>query len=249
MGNCQFVYKEITLPFFLYSKLSQFNTVLHGNIWIAYLFFLVSNFFFKKKLLASTAVKKKHDEQPVTYLNRGQAYLMDLSASFQQEQNQYSTGTMTSTLSIAFHEPSHRQIADSYWKYWISQQEIPKEARAIDLDTNQTTGIYNIRLISFDRVSFDWHGRFGAKVYVRFNCLSTDFSRIKGVKGIPLRCVMETSMNYVSVPDDSILYKGTFEKMGSSDLDVFQYKEASYCKIKLFRDKVIYKKARVFLIC
>lgn len=186
-------------------------------------------------MLASTAVKKKHDEQTVTYLNRGQAYLMDLSAC--QEPSPYSTGTMTSTLSIAFHEPSHRQIAESYWKYWISQQENPKEARAIDLDSNQTTGIYNIRLVSFDRVSFDWHSRFGAKVYVRFNCLSTDFSRIKGVKGIPLRCVMETNMHYISLPDDSILYKGAFESLSSND--GYQYKEACYCKIKLFRDKVI----------
>ncbi|GAA5813759.1 hypothetical protein MFLAVUS_007246 [Mucor flavus] len=197
------------------TKLSQFNAILH----------------------ASTAVKKKHDEQPVTYLNRGQAYLLDLSATSQQENHQYPTNTMTSTISIAFHEPSHRQIAESYWKYWISQQEIPKEARAIDLDTNQTTGIYNIRLISFDRISFDWHSRFGAKIYVRFNCLSTDFSRIKGVKGIPLRCVMETNMNYMSLPEDSMLYRGSFEKISSCKQDVFQYKEFSYCKIKLFRDK------------
>lgn len=186
-------------------------------------------------MIASTAVKKKHDEQPVTYLNRGQAYLIDLNANTNSQQ-QYPPGTMTSTISIAFHESSHRQIAENYWKYWISQQEIPKEARAIGLDTNQTTGIYNIRLESFDRVSFDWNGRFGAKVYVRFNCLSTDFSRIKGVKGIPLRCVIETRANYMSLPDNSIMYKGTFQK----EHELFQYKETCYCKIKLFRDKVTY---------
>lgn len=188
-------------------------------------------------LIASTAVRKKHDELPVTYLNRGQAYLIDLNSSSHQQQH-YPTSTMTSTLSIAFHEPSHRQLAESYWKYWIGQQEKPKEARAIDLDSNQTTGIYNIRLMSFDRVSFDWHSRFGAKVYVRFNCLSTDFSRIKGVKGIPLRFVMETNLSYMSLPDDSVLYKGIFQKNESEETPEFQYKELCYCKIKLFRDKV-----------
>lgn len=175
---------------------------------------------------------------PVTYLNRGQAYLVDLSASSHQQQC-YPASTITSTLSIAFHDPNHRQLAESYWRYWIGQQETPKEARAIDLDTNQTTGIYNVRHDSFDRVSFDWHSRFGAKVYVRFNCLSTDFSRIKGVKGIPLRFVMETNLNFTSLPNDYELYKGAFEKSEPGELPTLKYKELCYCKVKLFRDKVI----------
>ncbi|KAG1104085.1 hypothetical protein G6F42_017137 [Rhizopus arrhizus] len=159
-------------------------------------------FQFNAVLHAPTAVTKKHDEQPVTYLNRGQAYLLDLASTA-------TDSTLTSTISIAFHEASHRQIAENYWKYWISQQENPNEARAIDLDVNQTTGVYNIRLVSFDRISFDWQSRFGAKVYVRFNCLSTDFSRIKGVKGIPMRAIVETTgLHYASLPNDSQAYKG-----------------------------------------
>lgn len=191
-----------------------------------------TKFQFDVVLHASTAVHKKQDEQPVTYLNRGQAYLINLRTNSPQHQ-EYPAGTMSSTLSIAFHESSHRQIAENYWKYWISQQENPKEAKAIGLDTNQTTGIYNIRQVAFDRITFDWNGRFGAKVYVHFNCLSTDFSRIKGVKGIPLRCVMETRANYLTLPDDSMLYNGTFHK----ENEAYQYREICYCKIKLFRDK------------
>ncbi|KAL0142167.1 CP2 transcription factor-domain-containing protein, partial [Mucor lusitanicus] len=188
-------------------------------------------FQFNAVLHAPTAVTKKHDEQPVTYLNRGQAYLLDL-------QSTTTDSTLTSTISIAFHEASHRQIAENYWKYWISQQENPNEARAIDLDVNQTTGVYNIRLVSFDRISFDWQGRFGAKVYVRFNCLSTDFSRIKGVKGIPMRAIVETTgLHYVSLPNDSQAYKGTFERTTANNVEGYDYKESCYCKIKLFRDK------------
>ncbi|KAK4519170.1 Lipase 5 [Mucor velutinosus] len=188
-------------------------------------------FQFNAVLHAPTAVTKKHDEQPVTYLNRGQAYLLDLESSA-------TDSTLTSTISIAFHEASHRQIAENYWKYWISQQENPNEARAIDLDVNQTTGAYNIRLVSFDRISFDWQGRFGAKVYVRFNCLSTDFSRIKGVKGIPMRAIVETTgLHYVSLPNDSQTYKGTFERTTANNIEGYDYKESCYCKIKLFRDK------------
>lgn len=181
--------------------------------------------------IAPTAVTKKHDEQTVTYLNRGQAYLLELGSTT-------SDTTLTSTLSIAFHETSHRQIAENYWKYWISQQENPNEARAIDLDVNQTIGVYNIRLISFDRISFDWQGRFGAKVYVRFNCLSTDFSRIKGVKGIPMRAIVETTgLHYMSLPNNSLSFKGTFERTTANNIESYDYKESCYCKIKLFRDK------------
>lgn len=56
---------------------------------------------------------------------------------------------------------------------------------------------------------------------VRFNCLSTDFSRIKGVKGIPLRVHVDTMTE-----DDN---SGGEHSM-----------ERSFAKIKLFRDKVIH---------
>lgn len=72
---------------------------------------------------------------------------------------------------------------------------------------------------SFDKITFDWNGKYGAKIYVRFKCLSTDFSRIKGVKGIPLRTQMETHV-------DADLAAGVPE------LD-----EVCFCKVKLFRDK------------
>ncbi|KAI8643727.1 CP2 transcription factor-domain-containing protein [Parasitella parasitica] len=189
------------------------------------------SFQFNAVLHAPTAISKKQDDQPVTYLNRGQAYLLDLESNT-------TDSTLTSTVSIAFHEPSHRQIAENYWKYWISQQENPNEARAIGLDVNQTTGVYNIRLVSFDRISFDWQGRFGAKVYIRFNCLSTDFSRIKGVKGIPMRAIVETTgLHYASLPTNSLSFKGTFERTVANNIEGYDYKEVCYCKIKLFRDK------------
>lgn len=74
----------------------------------------------------------------------------------------------------------------------------------------------NIRSAGFDQVTFEWHGRQGARIHVRFHCLSTDFSRIKGVKGIPLRAHMESKVV----------------------IDNVEYTENSFCKIKLFRDKV-----------
>ncbi|KAH8552014.1 CP2 transcription factor-domain-containing protein, partial [Umbelopsis sp. PMI_123] len=100
------------------------------------------------------------------------------------------------TISIAFHEHPHRQIASNFWKYWICQQGETQAARALDI------------------VTFTWNGRQGAKVLIKFNCLSTDFSRIKGVKGIPLRIAAETHV-----------------------IDNEHQIEKAFCKIKLFRDK------------
>lgn len=86
-------------------------------------------------------------------------------------------------------------------------------------DASQSTGITNLNFPNFDKISFDWNGKYGAKIYVRFKCLSTDFSRIKGVKGIPLRTQMETHI-------------AADVATGVSELD-----EICFCKVKLFRDK------------
>ncbi|KAF9369826.1 grainyhead-like, partial [Podila verticillata] len=82
-----------------------------------------------------------------------------------------------------------------------------------------SSGILEVQSKTFDRISFKWNGKAGAKLMVRFNCLSTDFSRIKGVKGIPLRVHMD------SVLDNS----GASVDQGPV--------ERSFAKIKLFRDK------------
>ncbi|ORZ03288.1 CP2 transcription factor-domain-containing protein [Syncephalastrum racemosum] len=147
---------------------------------------------------------------------------------------------MTSTFVIMFHEPSHRKVALNYWKFWLGQQKSPLDARAVTLDEDQSFGIENIRFPSFDRITFDWNGRQGAKVFVRFNCLSTDFSRIKGVKGIPLRAHMETRVTVNLAASASLQpYAGTFQAADGETIDALRraYVEQVYCKIKLFRDK------------
>lgn len=77
-------------------------------------------------LIAATAVTQKAEESAITYLNRGQTYGIQLN------DKQCANEMITSTLSIAFHSSSHRRIAESYWKFWITQQK-QTHARAIDL--------------------------------------------------------------------------------------------------------------------
>ncbi|KAI8339685.1 CP2 transcription factor-domain-containing protein [Chlamydoabsidia padenii] len=175
-------------------------------------------------LQASTAAAQKYGESSsLTYLNRGQAY----GLHFQDHSTSSKTSTLiTSTISITFHEAAHRLASQNYWRFWLSQQDHPNEARALDLDIQQSSGLVNVYYPSFDTITIQWQSHVGATLFVRFNCLSTDFSRIKGVKGIPLRALVES----VATP--------------SSDGDLVPYKEKSFCKIKLFRDKGAERKSK-----
>ncbi|KAI9490571.1 CP2 transcription factor-domain-containing protein [Zychaea mexicana] len=137
-------------------------------------------------------------------------------------------GIHTSTLAIMFHDESHRRIALNYWRFWLGQQREPDTARALEINAGRCSGIHNVQCDYFDRITFNWHGKRGAKVYVRFNCLSTDFSRIKGVKGIPLRLYMETQGTSAAA---AVANEHSLQQHSSSLV------EATYCRIKLFRDK------------
>ncbi|KAK9767513.1 hypothetical protein K7432_002655 [Basidiobolus ranarum] len=167
-----------------------------------------SNLRFCISLEAQTAAAQRVDETPLTYLNKGHYYAISLSDCERTDAD------LTSTLRVTFHDEAHRKLAGTYWQFWSTQQNSPKTARALDIDKAASTGVKNVECSSFDRLSFQWNGRKSAKIYVRFNCLSTDFSRIKGVKGIPLRIIMETKNYENNMPS-----------------------EKAYAKVKLFRDK------------
>ncbi|KAJ2750448.1 hypothetical protein IWQ56_007034, partial [Coemansia nantahalensis] len=135
---------------------------------------------------AQTAAAQKADESSLTYLNKGQLY------SFSMVDKSRSDAFYSTTLRITFHEDSHRKSSSTYWMFWLNQQDNPRVARAVDLDKAGSIGVLATESTRFDRVTFQWQGSRGVKVMVRFNCLSTDFSRIKGVKGIPLRIHLDT---------------------------------------------------------
>lgn len=71
-----------------------------------------------------------------------------------------------------------------------------------------------------------------AQIVLRINCLSTEFSSQKGVKGIPLHFVTDT---YEDIETDSA-----------------EPVHRAYCKVKIFRDKVViefcYTPTHVFVL-
>lgn len=161
-------------------------------------------------LEAPTAASQRVDESPLTYLNKGQYYSITL------RDNERFDGDIYSVVSINFHDESHRSGATDYWKFWLTQQKDADKARAVEIDLTRSNGAQILESRHFDRITFKWNGKIGASVHIRFNCLSTDFSRIKGVKGIPLRLQIKSS--------EGLLHPQ-------------QQFESTYCRIKLFRDK------------
>jgi hypothetical protein len=197
-------------------------------LWCVYIYRSTPPLRYQVLLQASTAAAQKYGESSsLTYLNRGQAYGLHFQDLQQNSSSPKSPNTLiTSTISITFHDATHRLASQNYWRFWLSQQDRPGEARALDLDIQQSSGLVNVCYPSFDSITIQWHSHVGATLFVRFNCLSTDFSRIKGVKGIPLRALV------VSVADSAPSSSSTL------DGDMLPYTEKSFCKIKLFRDKV-----------
>ncbi|KAG0201596.1 grainyhead-like [Mortierella sp. GBA30] len=182
-----------------------------------------SNLRIKISLEAQTAALQRQDETPVTYLNKGQFYAVALKDTEEHD------GDITSVIRVTFHDASHRRLAARYWSFWLSQQPTPKTARALDIEKASSSGMMEIQSKTFDRISFKWNGKLGAKLMVRFNCLSTDFSRIKGVKGIPLRVHMDTLLEGIGGT--------TTSTSNTAHGDQQSTLERSFAKIKLFRDK------------
>ena len=53
-----------------------------------------------------------------------------------------------------------------------------------------------------------------------------------------MRAIVETTgLHYLSLPNNSLKFKGTFERTTANNIEGYDYKESCYCKIKLFRDK------------
>ncbi|KAJ1894490.1 hypothetical protein LPJ81_005149, partial [Coemansia sp. IMI 209127] len=146
-----------------------------------------SKLLFECMLEAPTSPSQKASNPThLAHLNKGQPYSISIA-----DRSRSCTSYIT-TLRIAFHDGPNRQSASRNWNFWLSQQDNPQTACAMELVSDGSVGVENSENKDMDRVTFQWHGQQGAKVVIRFNCLSTDFSKLKGVKGFTLRLHMDT---------------------------------------------------------
>jgi hypothetical protein len=179
---------------------------------------------------------KQRDEIPVTYLNKGQAYCISIVDSnppvSDLQQVRYRTHVR-----VSFHGEEERLRSVACWQHWKEGRGLNeahqsgREPHAVEyVKPNRVVNDQGGRQIRLESSSLDgfcvsWSGNpttgvSECAISVRFHFVSTDFTRTKGVQGVPLRLCVKTEM--ATSPSSHI----------SSSRDA----ELCYCKVKLFRD-------------
>ena len=178
---------------------------------------------------------KHSDEIPVTYLNKGQAYTLNVVDTHTQQPSvavQYRT-----FVRVSFEDEQQRAKPSACWQLWKegrgTNEAHQRGGRLQAVEYVESGQLGNAEdpskpRIELESASFDgfcviWSPPAGASecpISVRFNFLSTDFSHSKGVKGIPVRLCAKTELLGQASP-------GSAQPTGA---------EVCYGKVKLFRD-------------
>uniref|UniRef100_A0A3Q0T9A5 Grainyhead-like transcription factor 1 n=1 Tax=Amphilophus citrinellus TaxID=61819 RepID=A0A3Q0T9A5_AMPCI len=178
---------------------------------------------FEYTLEASKSLRQKTGDGTMTYLNKGQFYPITLREIDSKGLQQPIT-KVRSVVMVVFGEEKCRDDQLKHWKYWHSRQHTAKQ-RCLDIadykESFNTIG--NIEEISYNAISFTWDTNEEAKIFISVNCLSTDFSSQKGVKGLPLNLQIDT-----------------YSYNNRSNKPIHR----AYCQIKVFCDKGAERKIR-----
>ncbi|XP_034015270.1 grainyhead-like protein 1 homolog isoform X2 [Thalassophryne amazonica] len=184
----------------------------------------VSGSNFEYTLEASKSLRQKTGDGTMTYLNKGQFYPITLREIDNSKGVQQPITKVRSVVMVVFGEEKCREDQLKHWKYWHSRQHTAKQ-RCLDIadykESFNTIG--NIEEISYNAISFTWDTNEEAKIFVSVNCLSTDFSSQKGVKGLPLNLQIDT-----------------YSYNNRSNKPIHR----AYCQIKVFCDKGAERKIR-----
>lgn len=143
---------------------------------------------FQYVLEAPQSLRPKSPCGPLSYLNKGQFYPISL-----QEQGGARQRLVRSVVMLVFGEEKLSEDQLRLWRFWQSRQHTAKQ-RCIDIaDYKESFNtISNIEEVAYNAVSFTWDCSNEARVFVAVNCLSTDFSSQKGVRGQPLNLQIDT---------------------------------------------------------
>ncbi|KAG7255247.1 hypothetical protein CRUP_003899 [Coryphaenoides rupestris] len=93
-----------------------------------------------------------------------------------------------SVVMLVFGEDKAYEDQLKHWKFWQTRQHTAKQP-----DYKESFKmISNMEETAYNAVSFTWDCRSEARIFVSVNCLSTDFSPQKGVRGLPLNLQVDT---------------------------------------------------------
>nr|CAD7395942.1 unnamed protein product [Timema poppensis] len=149
---------------------------------------------FQYVLAAATSTATKVNEETLTYLNQGQSYEIKLKKL--GELSAYRGKILKSVIRICFHERRLQYMEKEQMAAW--QASRPGE-RILEVDVPLSYGLYDV---SQDRhnlntVKFLWDPTKEVGVYVKVNCISTEFTpkRHGGEKGVTFKIQVETYFN------------------------------------------------------
>ncbi|XP_043514324.1 transcription factor CP2-like protein 1 isoform X3 [Frieseomelitta varia] len=193
---------------------------------------------FQYVLAAATSIATKVNEETLTYLNQGQSYeiklkkLGDLSAYRGKILKEHATFLFQSTIRICFHE---RRLQYTEREQMLAWQRARPGERLLEVDVPLSYGMVDVcqPSPSNNSVEFMWDPTKEVGVYIKVNCISTEFTPKKhgGEKGVPFRIQVETRL-----PGGPRLHAA------SCQVKVFKLKGADR-KHKQDRDKILRRPA------
>ncbi|KAM8975861.1 grainyhead-like protein 3 homolog [Pelodytes ibericus] len=183
-----------------------------------------ANHDFEYTLESPKAIHVKSGDSPMAYLNKGQFYPVNLRTTENRKCLHLTSNKVKSVVMVVFDNEKNPEEQLKRWKHWHSRQPTAKQ-RVIDVaDYKENCNtVESIEEVAYNALSFVWNINEEAKVFIGINCLSTDFSSQKGVKGVPLNLQIDT-YDY--------------------DTGVKRLIHRAVCQIKIFCDKGAERKMR-----
>uniref|UniRef100_A0A8D9AWX6 Protein grainyhead n=1 Tax=Cacopsylla melanoneura TaxID=428564 RepID=A0A8D9AWX6_9HEMI len=183
---------------------------------------LYSPYGFKFVLETPISTNQRREDDRVTYINKGQFYGITMEY-IPDPDKPLKSSTVKSIVMLMFREEKSPEDEIKAWQFWHSRQHSVKQ-RILDADTKNSVGLVGcIEEISHNAIAVYWNPlESPAKINIAVQCLSTDFSSQKGVKGLPLHVQIDT---YDDPRDGPVLHRG-------------------YVQLKVFCDKGAERKTR-----
>ncbi|KAK0161171.1 hypothetical protein PV327_009671 [Microctonus hyperodae] len=190
---------------------------------------IYSAYGFKYHLESPISTSQRREDDRITYINKGQFYGITLDYVPDPDKPLLKAGqTVKSVVMLMFREEKSPEDEIKAWQFWHGRQHSVKQ-RILDADTKNSVGLVGcIEEVAHNAIAVYWNPlESSAKINVAVQCLSTDFSSQKGVKGLPLHIQVDT---YEEPPPHAHTYTPPSHR--------------GYCQIKVFCDKGAERKTR-----
>ncbi|XP_075229359.1 transcription factor CP2 like gemini isoform X2 [Lycorma delicatula] len=145
---------------------------------------------FQYVLAAATSIATKVNEETQTYLNQGQSYEIKLKKL--GDLSHYRGKILKSVVRLSFHERRLQYMEGEQMAAWVVAHP---SLKILEVDLPLSYGIVDVlQDRSLNTVEFLWDPTKEVGVYIKVNCISTEFTPNKhgGEKGVPFRIQVET---------------------------------------------------------